>query len=298
MKDSQPIQVKSKDITVGGIPIPVYMTPDGEYRWSMRQASKAVGFNEGWLSDTLRAKSSAFARLQGYGFKQDLVEYQGQGFIEALLISTENFMAMIMYAAVIGQRKEAVSLMAAALYETLERRADHAFGIIRDEDEYIQKFEFRQASILLNKDLRAAIGDWIERNTSETLQEYIRDYSIRGGQRGIYAVALGRIYKNLFGMQKRSINEVLDVKPYQTPKDNVNVTQLQRIAQIEDLSSKYISRKNMNPIAAIDAAVEALMIDREEPRLGDRVTRQDVYKVLGAKKERVSTKKKQELMGS
>lgn len=119
-----------------------------------------------------------------------------------------------------------------------------------------------------------------------------------GGQRGIYATALGKIYKKLFGMQKKSINEVLDVKSYETPKNNVHVTQLQRIAQIEDLSSKYINRKGMNPIEAIDAAVEALMIDVEEPRLGDRVTRQDVYKVLGAKKERLSVPQKQELMGS
>ena len=284
-QEIRPIErVKSKAITIGGIPIPVYMGLDGEYRWSMRQASKAVGFNEGWLSDTLRTEGNALARLKGYGFKEDIVEFQGQGFIEGNLISTEDFMAMIMYAAVIGRREQAVALMAAALYETLERRADHAFGIIRDEDEYIQKFEFRYASILLNKDLRSAIGEWIEENQA-SLQEYTRQYSIKGGQRGIYASALGKIYQHLFGMQKRLINEVLDVKHYETPKNNVHVTQLQRITQIEDLAAKYIRRKSMNPLDAINAATEALMIEVEEPRLGDRITRQDVYRVLGAKQE-------------
>jgi len=275
-------RVKSKDITIGGIPIPVYMDGDGEYRWSMRQASKAVGFNEGWLSDTLRTEGNALSRLKGYGFKGDIVEFQGQGFIEGNLISTEDFMAMIMYAAVIGRRRQAIALLAAALYETLERRADHAFGIIRDEDEYIQKFEFRYASILLNKDLRSAIGEWIENNQA-SLQEYTRQYSIKGGQRGVYASALGKIYQLLFGRNKKEINELLDVKHYETPKNNVEVTQLQRIAQIEDLAAKYIRRKNMNPLEAICAAAEALMIDVEEPRLGDRITRQDVYRVLGAK---------------
>lgn len=277
-------RVKSKDITIGGIPIPVYMVLDGEYRWSMRQASKAVGFNEGWLSDTLRTEGNALNRLKGYGFKGDIVEFQGQGFIEGNLISTQDFMAMIMYAAVIGMRRQAIALLAAALYETLERRADHAFGIIRDEDEYIQKFEFLYASILLNKDLRSAIGEWIEENQN-FLQTYTKQYSIKGGQRGIYASALGRIYQLLFGMQKKSINEVLDVKYYETPKNNVHVTQLQRIAQIEDLAAKYIRRKDMNPLDAINAAAEALMIDVEEPRLGDRITRQDVCRVLGAKQE-------------
>lgn len=46
----------------------------------------------------------------------------------------------------------------------------------------------------------------------------------------------------------------------------------------------------MNPLEAINAAAEALMIDVEEPRLGDRITRQDVYRVLGAKQELRSAK--------
>ncbi|MEP6524301.1 hypothetical protein NDA07_21525 [Microcoleus vaginatus DQ-U2] len=286
--------VKSKDITIGGIPIPVYMDLEGEYRWSMRQASMTVGFNEGWLSDTLRTDGNALNTLKGYGFKGDIVEFQGQGFIEGNLISTEDFMAMIMYAAVIGRRRQAIALLAAAFYETLERRADHAFGIIRDEDEYIQKFEFRHASILLNKDLRSAIGEWIEEN-QDSLPFYTKEYSIKGGQRGIYASALGKIYQLIFGMYKKSINEALDVKYYETPKNNVHVTQLQRIAQIEDLASKYIRRKRMNPIEAINAAAEALMIETEEPRLGDRITRQDVYRVLGAKKQLGGAKQKKKL---
>ena len=267
------------------------MDLDGEYRWSMRQASMTVGFNEGWLSDTLRTDGNALNTLKGYGFKRDIVEFQGQGFIEGNLISTEDFMAMIMYAAVIGRRRQAIALLAAAFYETLERRADHAFGIIRDEDEYIQKFEFRHASILLNKDLRSAIGEWIDEN-QDSLLVYIKEYSIKGGQRGIYASALGKIYQLIFGMYKKSINEVLDVKYYETPKNNVHVTQLQRIAQIEDLASKYIRRKGMNPIDAINAAADALMIETEEPRLGDRITRQDVYRVLGAKKQLGGAKQK------
>lgn len=282
-------RVKSKNITIGGIPLPVYMDSEGEYRWSMRQASKTVGFNEGWLSDTLRTEGNALKRLKGYGFKGKIIEFQGQGFIEGNLISTEDFMAMIVYAAVIGMRKQAIALLAAALYETLERRADHAFGIVRDEDEYIQKFEYRHASILLNKDLRSAIGEWIEKNQG-SLQEYTRQYSIKGGQRGIYASALGKIYQLIFGRNKKEINELLDVKHYETPKNNVEVTQLQRIAQIEDLASKYIRRKDMNPIEAINSAAEALMIDPEEPRFGDRITPQDVYRVLGAKQELNSAK--------
>ncbi|WP_144051248.1 hypothetical protein [Calothrix sp. PCC 7507] len=148
--------------------------------------------------------------------------------------------------------------------------------------EYIQKFEYRYASIMLNKDLRAAIGDWIE--NEQNIQNYTKTYSIRGGQRGIYASALGAIYKVLFGRNKAQINEFLDVATYKTPKDNVDVNQLQRIAQIEDLAAKYIRRKSLNPIEAIRAAADALMIEVEEPKLGDRITRQDVHRVLDAKK--------------
>lgn len=284
MQESEGERAKEKKITIGGIPIPVYMMPNGEYRWSMRQVSIAVGFSEGWLSETIRAEGNALARLQGYGFKGDFIESPGQGFIGSNLISTEDFMAAILYAAVVGYRRPAIALMAAAFYETLERRADHAFGVIRDEDEYIQKFEYRYASIILNKSLRKAIGDWIQDN-QDYIQEYTKEHSIRGGQRGIYGTALGMIYQVIFGKNKGEINQLLDVAHYRTPKDTVHVTQLQRIAQIEDLATKYIERKGLSPLEAIKAAGDALMIEIEEPRLGDRISRQDVYRVLAAKKE-------------
>ncbi|MBD2609831.1 hypothetical protein H6G94_00835 [Nostoc punctiforme FACHB-252] len=263
--------------------MPVYMMPNGEYRWSMRQASKAVGYNEGWLRDTIQTGGNALIKLQGYGFKGKIVESPGQGFIESHLVSTEDFMAVILYAVMVGYRRPAIALMAAAMQETLERRADHAFGVVRDEDEYIQKFEYRYASILLNKDLRQAIKEWIESN-EYNIPNYTKTHSIRGGYRGIYASALGEIYQVLFGRNKAQINQFLDVAAYRTPKDNVNVNQLQRIAQIEDLAAKYIQRKGLNPIEAIRAAADALMIELEEPKLGDRITRQDVHRVLDAKK--------------
>lgn len=283
MQESEGERAKKKDITIGGIPMPVYMMPNGEYRWSMRQVSIAVGFSEGWLSETRRAGGNALAKLEEYGFKGDFIEDK-VGFIESNLVSTEDFMAAIMYAAVVGYKRPAIALMAAAFYETLERRADHAFGVIRDEDEYIQKFEYRYASIILNKSLRAAIKDWIQ-NNQDDIQEYTKEHSIRGGQRGIYGTALGMIYQVIFGKNKGEINQLLDVAPYRTPKDTVHVTQLQRIAQIEDLATKYIERKGLSPLEAIKAAGDALMIEIEEPKLGDRVTRQDVHRVLGAKKE-------------
>ena len=187
-----------------------------------------------------------------------------------------------MYAALICMRRQAIALLAAALSETLQRRADHAFGVIRDENEYIQKFEFRNASILLNKNLRAAIKEWIDTN-QDSLKDYEREYSIKGGVRGIYASALGQIYQLLFGQSKKEINELLDVKSYETPKNNVDVIQLQSIANIEDLATKYILRKGLNPIESIKAAAEALMIEVEEPRLGPRITPQDVHQILKTK---------------
>ena len=270
-----------KTLTIGGINMLAYMMPSGEYRWSMRQASKAVGYNESWLSDTLKADSGALQKLEGYGFKGDYIETTGRGFIESNLISTEDFMAAILYAAVIGFKRPAVARMAASMRETLERRADHVFGVIRDEDEYVQKFEYRYASMILNKDLRGAIGDWIEQQSN--LKDYLKGHSIAGGQRGLYATTLGTIYKIIFGKHKKEINQHLDVAEYRTLKDTVHVTQLQRIANVEDLARKYIERKGVGPIEAVEAAAEALMIDMEEPRLGDRVTREDVHKVLGSK---------------
>ena len=128
---------KSRDVTIAGTSIPVYIGSDGEYRWSMRQVSQALGFNEGWLNYTLSAGDNTLTRLKDYGFKGKISKLRGQDLTEVDLISTEDFMAMIIYAAVMGMRRQAFALLA-ALHGTLERRADYAFGINRDEDEYIQ----------------------------------------------------------------------------------------------------------------------------------------------------------------
>ena len=275
---------KSKQITIGGIPVSVYLvTDEGEYRWSMRQASRAVGYGDSWLRDTLRAESNALVRLKEYGFENDIIEVAGRGFIETHLISTRDFMSIVLYAALIGGKKQAAALLVASMQETLERRADYAFGIIRDEDEYIQKFEYRYASIILNKTLREAIGDWIQDSDKTTIDDYIKEHRLRGGQRAIYTRTLGEIYQVIFGKYKKEINRDLDVAEYRTPKDSVHVTQLQRIAQIEDLAAKYIARRVLKPIEAVREAAEVLMIDIEQPKLGDRVTRTDVHKALKAK---------------
>jgi hypothetical protein len=165
---------KNKTITIGGIPIPVYMMPNGEYRLSMRQASKAVGFNEGWLSETLR-KSNALDRLKGYGFKGGYEFQQEQGFIESYLISTEDFMAVIMYAVLVGYHRPAISLMAAAMQETLEHRADHAFGVVRDNEavERLIKDYQRQNRYLL---IQQAKGIWADREDIPDVQQLRQEW--------------------------------------------------------------------------------------------------------------------------
>lgn len=166
---------KNKTITIGGIPMLVYMMPNGEYRLSMRQVSKAVGFNEGWLSETLLAKGNALHKLKGYGFKGDYESQQEQGFIESYLISTKDFIAVIMYAVFVEYRRPAISLMAAAMQETLERRADQAFGVVRDNEavERLIKDYQRQNRYLL---IQQAKGIWADREDIPDVQQLRQEW--------------------------------------------------------------------------------------------------------------------------
>lgn len=267
-----------KPITIGGQTVKAYRMPNGDYRWSMRGASEAVGFGEYWLRDTLRAGGPARVRLVEYGFVGDILKTHGTGVIEPHLISSADFTAIIVYAARAG-RPQGWALLIASMQETLERRADYAFGVIRSEEEYRQKFEYRYASILLNKDLRAAIGEWLEEKGEDFVREYCRKHNIHGGKRAVYAYTLGQINKKVFGAYKKEINGLLDLPAYQTPKDSVHVLQLQRMTQLEELGAKYIRKKGVDPVEAIDQAAEVLMIDPEPPKLGDRMTRRDVRRI-------------------
>ncbi|MCW8329081.1 hypothetical protein MD588_09710 [Photobacterium sp. SDRW27] len=272
--------MKKQTLLLGGTELPVYMLENGEYRWSMRQASLAVGYNEGWLADTTRSAKGVLTKLRAYGFIGNIQSYRS-GSVESHLIKTEDLMAMVCYAAFIGERKPAIALLAASMHETFERRADREFGVVRDEDERALKFELRFASILLNKELKMAISIWIDdAKHNGTYDGYLKLNKIRGGERGVYASALGQIYQRAFAMKKAEINHLLGAKSHKTPKDILDTLHLRRVANIEEMANHRILNKGDSPLQAINNVADFMGLIPENPRGGDRITSDEIRRFM------------------
>jgi hypothetical protein len=268
---------QKKTILIGKMEVAVYLLPDKTYRWSMQQASLLAGFNKSWLSDTVADKTKRFEDLKVYGFKELDIQHVPDRFLGIKLIPTQSFMAVIMLAAYEG-RPEAIALLIASMQETLERRADHAFGIIKNEREYQLKFDTRYDSIALNINLKTAINDWIDRQTESQFDIYCKKHGIHS-RGGVFGKTIGTVYQVLFGKTKSEINEFLGVTDKSsTPRDTIWSLQLQNITQIEILSAKLITSYDDDPINAVLKAAKRLLIEIEEPRLGDRVSLKQAHK--------------------
>ena len=122
-------------ITLGTKQLDGFMLPDGSYRLSQTQAAECVGKPE--INARRFLASESIKGLLGEGYTPDSIEIdatqsRGQGRFNALPLNVVT--AYWMQQSFQGN-KQAQSLVWALLTESLERRFDAAFGVIRTEDE-------------------------------------------------------------------------------------------------------------------------------------------------------------------
>jgi hypothetical protein len=162
MTDS--VKATRASVTLGSITIEGFMLPDGAYRMSQTQAGEAVGVERRNVSDFLR--SNALKALLGDGYTGTISDR------EEIEIESEpgkrgqsRFLSMPLAIVAVywlwqshRGNKQALTLCAAMLTETLERRFDRAFGIARSEDEWDQRLSAGIISQLEN-DLSGAFEE-------------------------------------------------------------------------------------------------------------------------------------------
>ncbi len=122
---------------LGNLELDVFQLPDGSYRMSQTQIAEAVGLSRQYLSRFLSSKwLKALPGLDRSSHDFDRVEYEGRGRpINAVPLDIA--FAFWLYQVTRGN-KRAIALAYACGTETLTRRADRAFGVVRPEQEYNQ----------------------------------------------------------------------------------------------------------------------------------------------------------------
>ena len=126
---SESIKATRATVAVGGLTVDAFMLPDGSYRMSQTQAAEAVGKDEINARRFLTSKS--INAIRGKGYTPDSIE-SGQTRFNALPLDVVT--AYWLYQSS-QSNKQALALVWALLSESLERRFDNAFGVVRTEQE-------------------------------------------------------------------------------------------------------------------------------------------------------------------
>lgn len=178
---SESIKATRATVMIGALTIDAFMLPDGSYRMSQTQAAETVGKDEINARRFLTSKN--INAIRGEGYTPDSIEVEsladkrGQTRFNALPLDVVT--AYWLYQSTQGNQ-QALALVWALLSESLERRFDEAFGIIRSEKE---RNDVTTAKIqTLEKALKSlgegfSIDDDIRRELNE-LKLWLRDRGI------------------------------------------------------------------------------------------------------------------------
>jgi hypothetical protein len=131
-------------VTIGSLEVDGFMLPDGTYRMSQTQVAECIGDDPIYARRFLASK--ALKTLRGEGYTPDTFnvdpsdQIRGQTRIQGWPL--EVVYAYWVYRCFKGS-KPAFALVMALGTETLERRFDNAFGVIRSEPEREQRLSDR-----------------------------------------------------------------------------------------------------------------------------------------------------------
>lgn len=141
----QDAKAKRATIELGDRELEVFQLGDGSYQLSQTQVAKAVNKPRRNASDFLQSKwLKSLPGMDYTGPKKDLVEveadHEGRGGTRISPISLELAGIYWYYQAKRGN-KDAEVLVIGCLIDSLLRRADQAFGVVRTEAEYNQRLK-------------------------------------------------------------------------------------------------------------------------------------------------------------
>lgn len=161
MSSKKTAKARKALIMLGSLSLEVYQMPKGDYKLSQIQITACVSKPESSFRQFLRSKASE--ALPHKGFKAVKFSHDGSGGkINAIPVKIATAYWKYQY----RQGNEPANvLIDACLEESIERRADKAFGIQRTEEEYNERFTVRL-------DLRkqkykvfvSAVSSWLIRN--------------------------------------------------------------------------------------------------------------------------------------
>ena len=241
-KSQKASKAEKETIPLGDIFLEVFKMPDGQYRLSQTQVAKAVGKGEISFRDFRKSNSPEALRYKE--FRSEKISVLGNNSkIAAIPIELA---AAYWVKESIAQNAVASRLLGACAIESIERRADIAFGIKRTEEEYNQRFAVRvDLKDVKRKKLVSAIAHW---------QHKQKIYGSKSGQTS-FKEAHDHINLGLQNLRSRDIKKSNNLPKSALIRDYFEVDVLVDYSSISQIAANLLNNETAcNPIKAIDMA--------------------------------------------
>lgn len=232
-------------IYLGSIPLEVFMLPDVQYVLSQTQVAEAVGKTKVSFGDFLVSKSPE--ALPCKGFRSKKASIKGNN-VQINIIPIDLAVAYWIKEAITGNAT-AARLLGACAAESIERRADSAFGVQRAEEERQEFMRIRLEGKRIRRRLTDAIKSYIDRHPE--LSE--------NNRRWLYVNASQRVTLVVFGRKAKKLAEDLGVHPDDL-RNALTPDELILLQEVEDTAVRLIDIQDMHPDNAIQQTAERLLI--------------------------------------
>ena len=242
-------------IKLGSLGLEVFQAPNGSYRLSQTQILQAIAISKNWISIVTKRGDESLEALRAKGFTgitEPVTVNAGNGKSTAKTLSVDDSVLIWGYFASQGNQ-EAVALIVACAIEAIERRADAAFNVQRDEEERNARLEARRKGIATRRELTDAIQDYLERSEAS-----------ENAAKWAYSNATNAMYRAVFGMTATDLETFLDCTR-NASRDFLAMNSLRAIDFAENFICRLIDDRAMEPMEAVRFAVEIAGIKVSQP---------------------------------
>lgn len=232
-------------IYLGNIPLEVFMLPDGQYVLSQTQVAEAVGKTKVSFGDFLASKSPEALPYKGFRGKKTSIKGNNA---QINIIPVDLAVAYWTKEAIVGN-VTAARLLGACAAESIERRADNAFGVQRAEEERQELLRIRLEGKRIRRRLTDAIKAYIDRHPE--LSENNRKW--------LYVNASQRVTLVVFGRKAKKLAEDLGVHPDDL-RNALTPDELILLQEVENTAIRLIDIQDVHPDDAIQQTAQRLLI--------------------------------------
>ena len=232
----------------------MFQMPDGEYRLSQTQVAESVCKDESSFRDFLKSKSP------------EALPYKGLRSVKIGIVGNNTKIAPVpieMAAAywtkeAIAKNIVAIRLLGACAIESIERRADKAFGVKRSEEEYNERFAVRMdLKKTKYKIFVAAIALWQ------------KEQGIYKTEKGVqcFKEAHDQMNLRLQDLRSREIKKMNNLKSSALIRDYFGVAVMVDYCAINQIAAKFLKTgQAKTPVEAVNMACDCYLPEQYDAK--------------------------------